>query len=379
MRTEIIQIRSESDFPFLKPAAEAIRRGELVAFPTETVYGLGANAFMPEAVKQIFVQKGRPQDNPLIAHLSRMEDLPLIAAEIPRSALSLLQAFTPGPLTIILKKTEAVPEIVTAGLNTVAIRFPSNPVARALIEQAKVPIVAPSANLSGKPSPTRAWHVLEDLDGKIPYIIDGGACTIGLESTIVDLSVDQPEILRPGYISAEDIYKKTGIFVKDYQAGGKEIVHPKAPGQKYRHYAPKAKVMIIETATSKERVRNLLRGITDFIKNSQKAAGQEHELESRMEDKVRRIGLFLDEDFAAVIRQNQVLEDLRKSRNIQIDYEIVSYSRKSGAEEAAYQLFDQFRLFDKKEMDLIICTAEPKKGEGIAYMNRLQKAASYHY
>ncbi len=201
-QTKIISIDPQNiDDRLLMPAAEALRRGELVAFPTETVYGLGANALDATAVNRIYAAKGRPADNPLIVHLADLAGLPELVGQITPLAQKLFAAFSPGPLTLILPRSSRIPDQVTAGLDTVAIRLPSHPVARRLIELAGVPVAAPSANRSGRPSPTRAWHVREDLDGLIPYIIDGGDCRFGLESTVVDATGRIPAILLPGSIS----------------------------------------------------------------------------------------------------------------------------------------------------------------------------------
>ncbi len=227
-------------------AAEIIRGGGVVAFPTETVYGLGADALLPEGARRIYEAKGRPSDNPLIVHIADTEALGLIAEEVPPQAMALADAFWPGPLTMILAKGGAVPSETTGGLDTVAVRMPHHPVALALIEESGGYIAAPSANVSGRPSPPQAEHVLEDLDGRIPMILDGGEVGIGIESTILDLTGDRPQILRPGYITAEMIAEVIGAVEDDpalTEAGDSE--HPKAPGMKYRHYAPRAELVLV--------------------------------------------------------------------------------------------------------------------------------------
>lgn len=231
----------------LQEAGEIIRQGGLVAFPTETVYGLGGDALNPESSKKIYAAKGRPSDNPLIIHIADMEYLGRIVKEVPQSAYQLADAFWPGPLTMILSKSEVVPYQTTGGLDTVAVRMPSHPVAMAFIREAGGYVAAPSANLSGKPSPTKAKYVVQDMDGRIDMIIDGDGVDIGLESTIVDLTGEKPMILRPGYITEEMLDAVLGQVETDptlLTADSKEA--PKAPGMKYRHYAPKGELVLVE-------------------------------------------------------------------------------------------------------------------------------------
>ncbi|MBR5348888.1 MAG: threonylcarbamoyl-AMP synthase [Lachnospiraceae bacterium] len=288
MRTEVIAIASKDDEE-LKRAGAVIRAGGLVAFPTETVYGLGGNALDADASRRIYAAKGRPSDNPLIVHISDFSQVYMLADEVPETAKRLADAFWPGPLTMILKKAELVPETTTGGLSTVALRMPNHPAALGLIEQAGVPIAAPSANRSGRPSPTTAAHVFEDMAGKIPMILDGGEVEIGVESTIVDLTGETPMVLRPGYISREMLEKVLGIQVEldpaivvkpvteplttegtihpeasnddsgsfasnvvsegsgsKQQNGESTLLKPKAPGMRYRHYAPKAPMILVK-------------------------------------------------------------------------------------------------------------------------------------
>ncbi|MBQ6995069.1 MAG: threonylcarbamoyl-AMP synthase [Lachnospiraceae bacterium] len=231
----------------LREAGEIIRQGGLVAFPTETVYGLGGDALNPESSKKIYAAKGRPSDNPLIIHIADIKDLEKIVKEIPQSAYQLADVFWPGPLTMILPKSEEVPYQTTGGLNTVAVRMPSHPVALEFIREAGGYVAAPSANLSGKPSPTKAKYVVQDMDGRIDMIIDGDGVDIGLESTIVDLTGDKPMILRPGYITKEMLDIVLGQVETDptlFDLDSKEA--PKAPGMKYRHYAPKGELVLVE-------------------------------------------------------------------------------------------------------------------------------------
>ena len=240
-------------------AAELIKNGELVAIPTETVYGLGANGLDPDAVAKIFAVKGRPQDNPLILHVTDVSQIGLFCHSIPQSAYALAEAFWPGPLTMVLPARECVPRCTTAGLPTVAVRCPDHDVTRQIIRLAGVPIAAPSANLSGKPSTTTAEHVLHDHDGRIPAIVDGGPCRVGLESTIVDLTEDKPRLLRPGGITPEQLVEVLGELVVDKavtaQIDRDAVV--KAPGMKYRHYAPDADVIIV--AGSREKAAAFIR------------------------------------------------------------------------------------------------------------------------
>ncbi len=246
MITKEVKINPNNiDQSLLTEAAETLKNGGLVAFPTETVYGLGANAFDERAVTSIFTAKGRPNDNPLIVHVASFEDVAPLVRGIPEKAKAVMENFWPGPISIIMKKSDKIGDAVSAGLDTVAVRMPSNPVARALIAMAGVPVAAPSANASGKPSPTDARHVRDDMDGKIDYIIDGGRCDVGVESTVLDLSGDIPAILRPGGVSASMLEPVIGkVLSPERRVEGVEV--PKAPGMKYRHYAPKAQVYVLE-------------------------------------------------------------------------------------------------------------------------------------
>ncbi len=242
MNTEVIKINPDApDAALIERAASVIRGGGLVAFPTETVYGLGADAFNPAAVENIFRAKGRPADNPLISHISEISQVRLLAREIPPEAERLMERFWGGPLTIILKKRPEVPAVVSAGLDTVSIRMPSHSVAHELIRRSGTPIAAPSANLSGSPSPTTAAHTVADMLGRVDVIIDGGDSLIGLESTVVDMTCPVPTILRPGAVTAEDIASVTGRCVY----GGESSGAPKCPGMKYTHYSPKADVVAV--------------------------------------------------------------------------------------------------------------------------------------
>lgn len=252
--TKVIQV--EKDFSILDEAAECLAGGGLVAFPTETVYGLGASALNPEAVANIFVAKGRPQDNPLIVHISDKTMLSQVVSNIPEAAEKLMNAFWPGPLTIILEKSDNISTTVTAGLSTVGVRMPSHPVALALIEKSGVPVAAPSANLSGCPSTTRASHVIHDLTGRVDYIIDGGASQVGLESTVLDMTGEVPQILRPGGVSLEELKAVLGeVAYEPALKDSREI--PKSPGMKYRHYAPVGQLYLVEPHHEEQLIEKL--------------------------------------------------------------------------------------------------------------------------
>ena len=247
MDTKIVRLgEGEKDEESLRMAGEILKRGGLVAFPTETVYGLGGDALNPDSSRKIYAAKGRPSDNPLIVHVYRTEDLWRVAGTVPEAALRLAEAFWPGPLTMILPKSELVPKETTGGLDTVAVRLPSHPAARKMIEYAGGFVAAPSANLSGRPSPTQAKYVIEDMQGRIEMILDDGEVGIGLESTIVDLTVNPPQILRPGFITARMLEEVLGTVENDVtlfsSASGQA---PRAPGMKYRHYAPKGDLAIV--------------------------------------------------------------------------------------------------------------------------------------
>ena len=234
------------DEMIMKEAGALLKQGALVAFPTETVYGLGANALDSEAAAKIYAAKGRPSDNPLIVHIADMDALPLITAEIPEAAKKLAAKFWPGPLTMVMRKSDVVPYGTTGGLDTVAVRMPSHPIALEMIRHGGGYIAAPSANTSGRPSPTLASHVADDMTGIIPMILDGGAVGIGIESTIVDLTDEIPTILRPGFITKEMLQEVVGEVQIDKGLDADSKTPPKAPGMKYRHYAPKAELMIVE-------------------------------------------------------------------------------------------------------------------------------------
>lgn len=318
MDTEFVQIKDvEMDKEWLVRAGEFIRLGELVAFPTETVYGLGGNALAPEASRRIYAAKGRPSDNPLIVHIARFSELAPLVKEVPESAVRLAKAFWPGPLTMILPKSECVPLETTGGLDTVAVRMPNHPVARELISESHCPIAAPSANVSGRPSPTCAEHVKEDLDGKIAMILDGGSVDIGLESTIIDLT-GKPMVLRPGYITTEMLSAVLGkaVTIDPALLSVDNSKRPKAPGMKYRHYAPRAQLLIVEGEDQKV-VEHINRLSAEQRLQGKKAAviATEETILCYQADVVLCIGKRTDEDAIA----RHLYELLRQCDTLKID------------------------------------------------------------
>lgn len=325
-------------YPQIREAAEMLKKDEVVAFPTETVYGLGANAKSDRAVKKIFEAKGRPSDNPLIIHVSKPQDVELYAEEVPEKAKILMEIFWPGPLTIILKKKEGVlSNLATANLSTVGLRMPNNTIALALIEQSGLPIAAPSANLSGKPSPTIFEHVYADMAGKIAGIVDGGETGVGVESTVLDCTEDIPIILRPGGVTKEELEKAIGE-VKNDPALIKETGKPKSPGMKYTHYAPKAPLYIV-------------RGSQAFLQ----------QLVDKFQREGHRVG---------VLTTDEAKDDYRAEV-------VLSCGTRANLESVAHHLYDTLRTFDKTDVDLILSEAFPITGIGSAIMNRLMKAAGH--
>lgn len=320
-------------------AAEILRQGGLVGIPTETVYGLGANGLDPEAVSHIFQAKGRPQDNPLILHIPEASWLERYCKEIPLTAYQLAQAYWPGPMTMILKRKDIVPDVVTAGMDTVGMRCPSHPLCREIIALAQVPVAAPSGNTSGRPSPTTAEHMLEDMNGKIDAIVDGGPCSVGVESTIIDLTCQPPRLLRPGGITLEQLESVLGEVAVDpavtrlMGAGEK----PKAPGMKYRHYAPKAPVTVVagEGAASAAYIA------------AHAAPGD---------------GVICFDEYAGSFSQ-QVVRTMGPARD---------------KGEQARHIFDDLRAFDHTQVSAIWAQCPDSKGIGLAITNRLNKAAGFH-
>ncbi len=327
----------------LKEASAVIRSGGLVAFPTETVYGLGGDATNPEASRKIYAAKGRPSDNPLIVHIADFSQLRNIVAEVPQEAEKLAEAFWPGPLTMILRKNEVIPYETTGGLDTVAIRMPSHPVARAFLQDSGCMIAAPSANTSGRPSPTTAQHVWEDLHGKIEILLDGGPVGIGIESTIVDLSEERPMILRPGFITQEMLSAVLGDVGMDPGLASENSKQPpKAPGMRYRHYAPKADLTLVE---------------------------------GTMEEVISKINALTREAQAMGKSVGVLATEENKDRYV-ADHVIVIGQRQDEAEIARH-LFDVLRQFDDLQVDLIYSESFAAAGVGQAIMNRLLKAAGH--
>ncbi|HIR76592.1 MAG TPA: threonylcarbamoyl-AMP synthase [Candidatus Choladousia intestinipullorum] len=343
MKTVIEMMRGGIEEDGIRRAGEILKKGGLVAFPTETVYGLGANALDETAAGRIYRAKGRPSDNPLIVHIADWKDIFLIAEEIPEQAEKLADAFWPGPLTMILKKSDAVPLTTTGGLSTVAVRMPDHDIARALIRAGGGYVAAPSANTSGRPSPTTAQHVADDMDGVIDMIIDGGPAGIGLESTIVDLTEGTPVILRPGYINEEMLGRVLGRIETDRALiSDDDTIRPKAPGMKYRHYAPKAQLFIVEG--EEERVR----------KKINEMAGQ-HALRG---GKVGVIGT--DESLG------YYHEGIVKSIGSRLDEISI-----------AQHLYGILREFDELDVSVIYSESFETPQMGQAIMNRLIKAAGH--
>ena len=344
MKAEIVAMTADAiDHAALARGGEILKQGGLVAFPTETVYGLGGNALDPMASKKIYAAKGRPSDNPLIVHIADLNALVPIVKEVPEKAKILAEKFWPGPLTMIFEKSDLVPLETTGGLNSVAVRFPSDPIAAELILQAGGYVAAPSANTSGRPSPTTAQHVEEDLGDAIEMIIDGGPVGIGLESTIVDFTEDVPVVLRPGYISLEmlqevlgDVRMDKGLIKPDSK------VHPKAPGMKYRHYAPKADLAIVEGPTEE-----VINAINQFVKEDQANGLQ-----------------------AGIIATEETISRYPCGT-------VKCIGSREAEETIAHNLYEVLREFDHCQVSKIYSEAfyTPKMGQAI--MNRLLKAAGH--
>ncbi len=333
--------------PELEEASAILHAGGLVAFPTETVYGLGGNALDASASQKIYAAKGRPSDNPLIVHIAEVSQVDEIARDIPEKAEQLMDVFWPGPLTLIFHKKAIVPDSTTGGLDTVAIRMPSHPVAYELIYRSGIMIAAPSANTSGRPSPTRAAHVREDLDGKIDMIIDGGDCEYGLESTIVDMTGETPTILRPGYITKEMLEEVIGPVLYDDALSDPDM-RPKAPGMKYTHYAPKGELTIVacsdELQPGDRRVIEKINYMTE-----------EHKRQGA------RVG---------------VLATSQNAASYQAD-EIIVLGEKEDALMISANLYRALRDFDERGVDIIYSESFQNVGLGAAIMNRLMKAAGH--
>jgi len=329
----------------IEEAALILRRGGLVAFPTETVYGLGANALDGRAVASIFEAKGRPSDNPIIVHVAGREQVSALTESLPVTAEMLMDAYWPGPLTLVLPVGKRVPQEVTAGLRTVAVRMPDHPVALALIRAAGVPVAAPSANMSGRPSPTSAEHVLEDLNGRIEAVLDGGSAEFGVESTVLDMTSKVPVVLRPGGITPEDLKDVLGEVDVDpaAAAGFNKEDKPRSPGMKYMHYAPLAPLRLV-------------------IGRPEAAASKIKELAGQEKARGRKVGIL----------------SLSKNDDFSHYGEVVTAGCREKPETVAAGLYSALRRFNDLGVDIIFAEGLEELGVGLAVMNRLKKAAGGH-
>lgn len=341
METELIKINSIDD-EALKRAGQCIKDGGLVAFPTETVYGLGGDGLNEVAAKNIYLAKGRPSDNPLILHINDQKMLGRIVSEVTSMAKKIMTAFCPGPITIILPKSNIVPKAVTGGLDTIAVRMPDNDIARALIKYADTPIAAPSANISGRPSPTTAQAVYKDLQSRIDMVLDGGACQFGVESTIVDCTEDVPIILRPGAITKEMLEEIFPVVKIDKAIVGANVV-PKAPGMKYKHYAPKVDMILIEG-------------------DNEKMSSSIKEILHKYENEGKKVGLLVSDEVANELNHQNTF----------------SYGSQENLAQIASEIYEGLRYFDDKDVDIILAQGTTDKGIGLAIMNRLHKASGFN-
>lgn len=344
METKVAIIKDiNTDIRFIEEAGKVIRNGGTVAFPTETVYGLGANALDDEAVRKIFIAKGRPQDNPLIIHVSTKEISELVK-DVPEVAQKIIDKFWPGPLTVILEKKDIIPNVTSANLNTIGIRMPNSEIALKLIELAERPIAAPSANISGRPSPTEVERCVEDLNGSVDYIIGGESSDIGVESTIVDCTVNPPLVLRPGGITLEMLKEINPEIELDKALKSKpnDDFKPKAPGMKYKHYAPNAHLKIIKGKNEKT-----IEIINEIVENYIEKGND-----------------------VAILTTN---ENLNKFNN----GKVISLGSENDLKEIAKNLFEALRKCDDLRVQYILCQGFEENGVGLAIMNRLNKAAGY--
>ncbi len=340
MHTKVVTIPSPQESAAIEEVGRALAEGKLVVIPTETVYGLGANGLKEEAVEGIFRAKGRPSDNPLILHVAEEAQVEELVAETPKAARDAMAVFWPGPLTMIFKKSDLVPDAVSAGLDTVAIRMPDHPVAHAILAAAAVPVAAPSANLSGKPSPTKASHVIEDLSGKVDIIVDGGSTNLGIESTVLDVTTNPPMILRPGGVTKEEletILGPVGLDKTVLDADSSEV--PKSPGQKYRHYAPKGECTLF--------AGNLTNVAKEVNRRIAMAKG-------------KRCAVMATEETLSMYEGMDLLLNMGSRTNLS---------------EVAHNIFDQLRRCDEENMELIFVEGFEFEGLGAGIMNRLLKAA----
>ena len=364
MQTIVVKVTEDvnKDVEIYEEAGRILREGGLVAFPTETVYGLGGNGLDEGASRKIYAAKGRPSDNPLILHIADTKLLYEITEEVSDKARKLIEAFWPGPLTIVFKKAKKVPYETTGGLDSVAVRMPSHPVAATMIRAAGVPIAAPSANVSGRPSPTLAKHVEEDLTGKIEMIIDGGSVGIGIESTIVDMTGEEPVILRPGYVTKEMMEAVIGDVGVDPTLMTKpsEDLRPKAPGMKYRHYAPKAELTLYEGSIDRV-ARTVWEQTTDKIKQG------------------ARVAIIATEETKAVY-DDLAAQAEAEGLGCSIDQscEFIMLGSRLDAEGIARKLYAALRECDERKVDYIFSETFSLENFGQAIMNRLRKAAGYN-
>jgi len=335
-------VNTKEDLNAIKIAAGVLKEGGLVAFPTETVYGLGADALNPKAVKKIFEAKGRPSDNPLIVHVSSWQEVLPLVQKIPFWTENLASQLWPGPLTLVFYASPIVPPEVTAGLGTVAIRIPSHPVALKLLEYAKIPVAAPSANVSGRPSPTHAAHVLADLEGRVEVVLDGGPTSVGVESTVLDITKCPPLILRPGGVTKEKLEELLGEI--DFFAKSDGVEHPRSPGMKYTHYAPRAEVYLLDSFSPKA-VETMVKAVADF-----KARG-------------KKVGVILTS------------ENEKRYLWVSPPDKIFILASQKDLAGAARNIFNILRLCDAEKLDVVIAESWPEKEMGLALMNRLKKAA----
>lgn len=345
-KTLVLRVHPET--PNMKKilrAATLIRKGKLVAFPTETVYGLGADALDAEAMLDLFKAKQRPLDNPPIVHIFSPVDIYKLVKEIPSKAQELMEMFWPGPLTLIFKRSKIVPDVTVAGLDSIAVRIPQHKVALALIKESNCPVSAPSANLAGKPSPTAAKHVLRDLDGQIDAILDAGPTAIGIESTVLDLTVHPPQILRPGGISYETLKSVLGRVELNPAVTSQKGMHPsqtRSPGVKHKHYAPDAKLFVVEGE---------LLAIVEKV----------NELFNYYKNKGNKVGIMCTDETS-----NRYSADVVKT-----------LGSRSNLADVARNLFKLLREFDEEQVDVILSESVPTEELGLAIMNRLRKAAAY--
>ena len=346
-KTLVLKVDSEEpDVEKIHVAADFIKRGGLVAFPTETVYGLGANALNAEAVLALFEAKKRPLDNPPIVHVCDVKDVCRLAETVPSQAEALMERFWPGPLTLIFKRSDVVPDVTVAGLDTIAVRMPRHNVALALIRESNCPIAAPSANLAGRPSPTSAEHVLDDLGGRIGAVLDAGPTVVGVESTVLDLTVDPPQVLRPGGTTFEVLREVLGRVELNPAVTAEKALRMekvRSPGLRHKHYAPDAEVVVVE-------------GEVDAV------VAKVDELVKLYREDGRRVGVLATDETVS-----RYSADVVKSLGSRGDLAVV-----------ARNLFRLLREFDLEGVDVIVAEGVPAEGLGLAVMNRLRKASGYH-